>query len=108
MTSLSNLPQYVSPKTRMPVPKTPMISWELFGSSEYDVSILFPVCNADYFKNGTTCLPCATLTSGVDGQKLLDDNTDTCVTSGGSRIFPRRGRQLRKIYYFPNYLLKTA
>ena len=31
---------------------------------------------------------------------------DNC--SGGSRIFPRRGRQLPKPYYFPNYLLKTA
>ena len=30
------------------------------------------------------------------------------ISSGGSRIFPRRGRQLPKTYYFPNYLLKTA
>ena len=60
------------------------------GVQQIDVVVLFPVCNADYFKNGTTCLPCATLTAGVDGQKLLDDDTSTCVM-----IQPRGGASLQ-------------
>ena len=35
-------------------------------------------------------MPCATLTSGVDGQKLLDDDTNTCVM-----IQPRGGASLQ-------------
>ena len=60
------------------------------GVQKIDVGALFPVCNADYFKNGTTCLPCATLASGVDGQKLLDDDTGTCLM-----IQPRGGASLQ-------------
>ena len=60
------------------------------GVQKIDIVALFPVCNANYFKNGTTCLPCATLTSGIDGQKLLDDDTNTCVM-----IQPRGGASLQ-------------
>ena len=35
-------------------------------------------------------MPCATLTAGVDGQKLLDDDTSTCVM-----IQPRGGASLQ-------------
>ena len=52
--------------------------------------ITLSVCGADYFKSGTTCLPCATLTSGAAGQKLLDSNTSTCVI-----IKPRGGASLK-------------
>ena len=37
-------------------------------------------CDDRHYLSGSECLPCATVSSSNDGQRLTDGDTDTCVT----------------------------